>query len=61
MYCLIFCTGPTESYMLPKQMLYQAELRPDRDRPRTRGAGSLAGLRPDATECGGLQHKFLIN
>jgi hypothetical protein len=51
----------TRGILLPKQMLYQAELRPDRDRPRTRGAGSLAGLRPDATQCGGLRHKFLRN
>ena len=47
--------------LLPKQMLYQAELRPDRNALRMKGAGSLAGLRPDATQCGGLRHKFLIN
>jgi hypothetical protein len=51
----------TSDPLLPKQMLYQAELRPDRGRPRQGRAGSLAGLQPDATQCDGLQQKFLIN
>ena len=51
----------TRGILLPKQMLYQAELRPDRNRPRLRRAGSLAGLPPDATQCAGLQQKFLTN
>lgn len=54
--------------LLPKQMLYQAELRPDRlvpvQVPRTaleRGAGSLAGLPPGATEGARLRQNSLIN
>jgi hypothetical protein len=51
----------TSDPLLPKQMLYQAELRPDLIRPGLGGPGMVAAWRRGATDCGGMRHKILMN
>jgi hypothetical protein len=51
----------TSDPLLPKQMLYQAELRPDLNRQGPGGPGMVAASHPSATECVGMRHKSLWN
>jgi len=51
----------TSDPLLPKQMLYQAELRPDLIRQGPGGPGMVAASRQGATECAGMRHKSLSN
>jgi hypothetical protein len=45
----------TRGFLLPKQMLYQAELRPDLDRQGPGGPGIVAGSLRGAINCTGIR------